>query len=938
MKFTSRLLHIIFCGMLFINLNAQERPPIQIFTPEVYGGENQNWMISQASNRYIYVANNAGLLEYNGTDWRLYNSPNNTIMRSVKVVDDRIYTGCYMGFGYWLKNKFGHLIYTSLVPLVNQKMVEDEQIWNIISFDEWILFQTLGRIYMFNKNSNQFKVITGENPITKIFKVKNEIYYQETNKGVFKLQEGSPKLIINAKDFKSDLIIDIIDSDKGLMFLTENNGFYILNGKGFNNWKECSPLFSNLSVYSGIQLKDKSFLIGTISHGLIHVNSNGKTLSHINLKNGLTNNTILSLLEDDEGNIWAGLDNGINCINLKSPLRIFNDKEGLLGTVYASKIYKNNLYLGTNQGLFYREIDSKSGKFNFIENTNGQVWCLEVIDNKLFCGHNLGTFIVDKGKVQLISDWQGTWQIKPIKDNEDLIIQGNYSGLNILQKVDNKWIQRNKIKGFNNSARFFEFISPNELWVNHEYKGIFKLTLSDDYRSFLKVSKSQFLPKGKNSSLVKYKGQLFYAYKDGLFKYSLKDTSFSKDSLYSQLLTTDEYLSGKLVLDDNQKLWAFSKNNINYITSNHIDNKPNVFQIPIPASLRKTMTGYESIMSLSKSTYLIGIANGYINLDISKLKEHDHSIFINGINLINNDKNKIDLELNTVNPQEFNYQKNSFKFNYSVPEYDKYTVIQYQYKLEGLNYSKWSAWSKNTTVFFENLPPTDYKFHVRAKVGNTLTKNEATYSFIIKKPWFLSTTAVILYCLIFILILTLVHRTYKKYYANQREKLVEGNRKRLEHTQLESDKEIMFLRNSKLRQDIESKNRELAISTMSLIKKNELLNTLKKELKHIESKPETKSVIKIIDNNLNNNNDWEFFEEAFNNADKNFLNKVKDAHPDLTPNDLRFCAYLRLNLSSKEIAPLLNISVRSIEIKRYRLRKKMNLPHQKSLVSYILEI
>ena len=72
------------------------------------------------------------------------------------------------------------------------------------------------------------------------------------------------------------------------------------------------------------------------------------------------------------------------------------------------------------------------------------------------------------------------------------------------------------------------------------------------------------------------------------------------------------------------------------------------------------------------------------------------------------------------------------------------------------------------------------------------------------------------------------------------------------------------------------------------------------------------------------------------NADTDFLKKVKLAHPSLTPNDLRLCAYLRLNLSSKEIAPLLNISVRSVEIKRYRLRKKMELHHDQGLVEYIL--
>jgi DNA-binding CsgD family transcriptional regulator len=97
-------------------------------------------------------------------------------------------------------------------------------------------------------------------------------------------------------------------------------------------------------------------------------------------------------------------------------------------------------------------------------------------------------------------------------------------------------------------------------------------------------------------------------------------------------------------------------------------------------------------------------------------------------------------------------------------------------------------------------------------------------------------------------------------------------------------------------------------------------------------------VIKTIDNNLNNEDDWKFFEQAFNNTDREFLKKIKSVHVSLTKNDLKICAYLRLNLSSKDIAPLLNISLRSVEIKRYRLRKKLKLSHNEGLTEYILSI
>ena len=106
----------------------------------------------------------------------------------------------------------------------------------------------------------------------------------------------------------------------------------------------------------------------------------------------------------------------------------------------------------------------------------------------------------------------------------------------------------------------------------------------------------------------------------------------------------------------------------------------------------------------------------------------------------------------------------------------------------------------------------------------------------------------------------------------------------------------------------------------------------------ISSLKELKSITKLLDKNLNSTDDWKLFEEAFNNADKDFMKNLKSKHPNLTPNDLKLCAYLRLNLSSKEIAPLLNISHRSVEVKRYRLRKKMGLEHESGLTEYILEL
>jgi len=135
---------------------------------------------------------------------------------------------------------------------------------------------------------------------------------------------------------------------------------------------------------------------------------------------------------------------------------------------------------------------------------------------------------------------------------------------------------------------------------------------------------------------------------------------------------------------------------------------------------------------------------------------------------------------------------------------------------------------------------------------------------------------------------------------------------------------------------VDAKNRELVTSAMAIVKKNELLNLLESELN--TTSPNVKSALRIVRENLDGDSDWEVFQEAFNQTDRDFLKKIKETHPSLTPNDLKLCVYLRLNLSSKEIAPMLNISPQSVEIKRFRLRKKLELDHTQNLTEYILNL
>lgn len=928
---------LLLLAMLPFLAVSQDLPPIVKYAPTTYDAGNQNWMISQDQNHYIFFANNEGLLEYNGSNWTLYQSPNETIIRSVKVVDNKIYTGCYMEFGYWSRQANGQLRYTSLSDKIKGKLLDDEQFWNILHYDQWMIFQSLNRIYIYDSKAGTFKIISGKNGIWKSIRTNNSIYFQSLGEGLFEIENGQAKLVSNDPLLTRNKLVNIFSDENGLILQTAQIGFYRLNGGALTRYvTEADALLANSTIYSSQMLSDGSFALGTVSNGIFLLSHEGKIRYHITQNKGLSNNTALSVFEDSDKNLWLGLDNGINCINLQSPVKSFSDDTGILGTVYTSILYQGNLYVGTNQGLFYKAYETNE-EFRFIPGTKGQVWSLSEEQGTLFCGHDSGTFIVNGGAVQSIFSQSGTWKIESVPGRTDLLVQGNYYGLSVLQRIGSGWFFRNKIGGFDYSSKYFEITPAFEVYVSHEYKGVFRMQLD---ASLGKVKGTFYTypspAKGKNASLCKFHGDIYYAYKEGIFKLNRKSKQFEKDRVLSSVFEKDEYTSGKLIVDRSNKIWLFSKNYIHYFTLSKLSDALKQNAIPIPASLTNSMLGYENITQLNNANYLIGTTDGYYTINVNDLTFKNYSVSIASIAV--NKQNKRPWNIAIDHEGSLAYDQNNITFSYTVPEYNKYISAEYQYLLDGVQ-DQWSEWSARPNTTFKNLSPGDYTFKVRAKIGNSAPENVAVYQFTILKPWYATNLALIIYMILCMIVAHFIHKAYRNYYQKQKEKLIEENNLLLEIKELENEQQLMKLRNDQLSQDMDAKNRELAVSTMSLIKKNELLSLIKEDLKKTEdSSRNIKSVITTINKNISEEDTWNVFKEAFDNADKDFLKKVKQAHPALTPNDLRLCAYLRLNLSSKEIAPLVNISVRSVEIKRYRLRKKMDLPHEQGLVEYILSI
>jgi len=889
-------------------------------------------MISESIDNEILFANSETLLLFNGTSWNNYPSPNGSVIRSVKYVDNKTYIGTHSDFGYYEKYNDGTLKYTSLVDELDLNIEEDEEFWNIMTLDNWIIFQSISRLIFIDKNNSDVKYLKFKGIINHSFSINRQIYVA-LDTGLYKLVNGQPELIIGSNQIPSTLIVNLFNSSKGLLILTADNGFYLLNSSGDVS-KVSSSLDSiqnNLSIFSAIQLSDLSFAIGTVGQGLFLLDSDFKSYKRIDKSKGLANNTILSLYEDSNSNIWLGLDNGITVINNNSPFSVYNDNNGILGTVYATKLYNDILYIGTNQGLFYKKYNSNDS-FKFIENTNGQVWSLIEIDGTLFCGHNNGTYIVKDANVVKIRDTSGSWTFRKLSNDSSDILEGSYYGLKVLSKQNNSWVVKNNVSGFDISSRFFEISNNGKIIVSHGYNGVYKLSVSSDFKNIIDYELDSIAVKGGNTSLSKFDNNIYYNYEKGMLKYNSLTNNFSKDTLLSNL-SSKNLLYGIIRNDFDGKLWLFSENNIHYVYRDLVTGKKKVSSIV--SSLEQRRTVFENISKIDKSKYLLGTNNGYISLDLDNYKLSPPEVNINKIEAFKLSQDPVAVSKNEFVQLEYN--SNNLRFYANVSNYQKFQPITFEYFLDGY-ISKWVSISEVPFIEFNNLKPGDYEFKIRAKIGNLYSSNSDSFLFTVERPWYFSNFMIANYFLVFLIIFFLFNKSYEKYYRDKEQKIIRINQNKLELVEVERKQALMAVENNKLQNDIESKNRELAISTMSMIKKNQFLSKIKSDLKKSESGDKIFSVIKMIDRNLNNKDDWKFFEEAFNNADKDFLKKVKSSHPSLTNNDLRLCAYLRLNLSSKDIAPLLNISLSSVEIKRYRLRKKMQLTHNEGLTDHLLSL
>ncbi|MEP5913838.1 MAG: Two component regulator three Y domain-containing protein, partial [Flavobacteriaceae bacterium] len=788
---------LLICSISFLVSGQNLLPPVYNYKTIEYGAASKNWGISSNEDGELFVANNSGLLHFNGEEWTLNKLPNNTIIRSVYCHGNRIFTGSYEEFGYWIKNETGSLEYTSLTHLIREHVFTSEEFWEIISFDEKIIFRSFSSIYSFENDS--IKVIDPVQIISHFIEFNGKIIVASSGKELFELQGDYLVPLSDQDRLKDKTITDMALIGDKLLIGTKLNGCFLYGEDGkLIPWEfELNNQLKKQQLNKIISVGDDKIAFGTIKNGIYIYDLKSKTYENINRQLGLQNNTVLSMLYYDN-QLWLGLDNGIDYIKLNNPIRYYTDFTGVLGTVYDIETHKGKLYLGSNTGVYFFEDD----KLEFVDGTQGHVWDLEVIDNDLLCGHNSTTYKINEGSLARISDVAGGYKIVKVPEKTLTYIQGNYNGLAKFDKQNFKDWKVERVEGFEFPTKQLCFENPNTIWAAHPYKGLYRIKVNKENNEAIDVKqfKDEGITDDYNVRLYNIKNQIVFNNRWAWYKY---DPILDKIIAFKEFET---FTNRELLYFDDDYFWFADTEGNKEITYTNL--KSDSLVISYPQLQERLVPEAQKIIKRNDSVFLFTLSDGFGEINLSKLKRQLNNFVLPTPTL---SSFKDEANYYTIGKE---YKEIPFKSSQNIVVKITSPVLnqaRYYYNLDGKLGKK--GYLDSGELNFQNLPFGDYELNISSVSIDNKISEPHTILFKIAPPWYFSYLSLVGYLIIALGIIYWI-RDYNKGKLRRKQLQLQKQMQREQHERM------VEIEKDKLEKEIRIKQNELTSTTLNIAKKN----------------------------------------------------------------------------------------------------------------------
>ncbi len=946
------VLWILLIGLLSNTLLANPgKYPIQNFTPTEYQAGIQNIDFVQNRDMTLFVANNLGVLSYNGSTWGRHDYKTGKKKRSLAFDEttNRLYVGSQGEFGYFE----GDWEYVSLIDRIPEGATDFDEVWDVFLIHSKVYFCTFQGIYVFD--GERIDVVTNGRGLERSFQADGTLFSQTTNGQLLELSDG--QLVASyPQNLRSQILAGVIPYERGYLLFYNSGQIEWTNSFGSKTiFPELIQKLRGTYVNHVLQLSDNRLVIATQRSGILLYDPKTNTWETISVSEGLASNACLRTYQDYAGNVWVGMQNGIALIHINSPMRLLNRDLNIQGSGYEAIRTNDGMYYTTSNGIYFRP--EGAGQSRFLEGTEGPAYSIQEVAGRYYAGHHRGLFLLENGTARQVATTNGLWKVVQLRSRPGYALAGTYNGLFVFRINDQQQLESvGAISGFDASTRFFEEDQNGRIWAVQYYKGLYRLELSEDLRqaTVTNVSTNSDLPIKEQIILSRVEDELFLATKRGLYQLDPTDGSIAWAKAFADVLGKEPVYFFEQ--DQKNNVHVLSETTAGFFKQispgNYAFVPSSLYQLRYHLNndlLHGSMQLDEGILFSANEGFIQYFPGLEDPLKVEKpmILRQVYSI-TRGDTLYHQDpfaERPNTLESLQISPQDkvLTFSVESFQFNDMDNE-------QFRYFLKGFD-EDYSAWTNSTSKEYTNLPDGDYEFVAQSRNYLGEIVSTQTLALQVVPPFYRSTGAKFIYALAAILLIVLIVGIQRFRYRQKARKLeldkqmeLARKQQKLNDIQRQRERDRLEMEEARMHQELQHVNKLLATSTMNLVVKNEFIESIKGELNEVKTKGEKREtkraldkIVREIDSALRLEEDWEQFEYHFEAVHGDFLTRLRADYPDLSPNDQKLCAFLRLNLSTKEIAQLLSISTRGVEVARYRLRKKLDLERGQNLSKFMLE-
>lgn len=744
---------------------------IQSYPSQEYKAGPQNWDIIQDERGVMYVANNDGVLEFDGEHWRLIPIGEESRVTSLALTDHGIYVGAQNELGHLVVDDNGSMAFRSLLPEMTDSIPDFGTIWQIHESDNAVYF--IAESTIFRWENEEFESWNVEGEIRSSVIMDGVMYFSIKNNGIRKLNDGSISMVDGASALENAFVSAMMIKDDDLLLFVVEQGLMRMRQTGGDMPGDVviEPFRTTFDgflyehdVTAMEDLGNGYMALKLIGSGLMVMDDQGIETYRINEEYGLPGESVYSMFVDRDGNLWLTMSNGLARVDISSQVTSFAGS-GLKGTVESICRSGDELYVATGGGVYYLNHSgaSENGVFDLlnafqkVEGINEQTWALGsyVIgsDTLVLVAGNNSVFQIKEGVAEIVkSAYPWTMHQSQVDPNRIYIcLEG---GLESIYWNGTGFDDEGLIDGISGVLMDVTQDDQGWIWIGLRHgEGLIQLK---DGSNATDPDRVEWVAHPGDNGIfdgvcrVRFvNGELLVGSDAGIFRYDYTSGEFSEHPDYAELVGAKGIGVHRLSVSPGNELW---------MTGFEIGGNGKTIGIFRDGGLltfpfdRISTESTHALWHEPNDITWLGGPHGLFRYDEGIEKDYSRApnvlirrVVMNSDSTLYHGGSRSGQQLKE---QVLEYKNNNIYFEYAAPVYESQEAVLYSSMLVGYD-NDWSSWKNTTERNFTNLGEGDYEFKVKCMNVYGVVSSETIYTFQILPPWYRTAWAYVLYILLF---------------------------------------------------------------------------------------------------------------------------------------------------------------------------------------------